>query len=193
MSNAGIVVWLTGLPASGKTTLGRALLPLLADRGFRALLVDSDDFRPVLIPEPTYSSAERDRFYEFLGFLASWLAGQGIDTVVAATAHRRLYREGVRRRVTCFAEVYVVCPAEVCRTRDPKGIYARAAQGNATRVPGLGVPYEAPEAPEATVDTTEFEPHEAAGVVMAQLDPWLRTCAQPASSLAHPTKQSLEP
>jgi adenylylsulfate kinase len=165
----GVVIWLTGRPAGGKTTLARALMPLLEQRGYRPVLIDSDHFRDILTPDPTYSAAERDWFYAVLGQLAAWLAKHDLCAIVAATAHLRAYRAQARAIAPRFMEVFVHCPLAVAQARDPKGIYALAAAGKAETVPGIGVPYEPPTTPEATVDTGRLSPTQAARSVMQQL------------------------
>lgn len=170
---AGFVVWFTGLPASGKTTLANIMKEQLAEQGVRAVVLDSDSLRLVLTPEPAYDEAEREWFYNVIAYLASFLVQDGINVLIAATAHRRRYRErarvGVRERNGRFAEVYVQCSLEACKRRDPKGIYALAASGEAKSVPGVGTDYEWPIEPEAAVDTTDSLPEEAARIVIAQL------------------------
>ena len=165
----GFVTWFTGLPASGKTTLARSTQQLLVERGIHAILVDSDDWRAILTPRPEYTEAERDWFYSVIGYLATWLANNSVNVLVAATANRRLYRDQARQQIERFAEVYVYCPLAVCRERDPKGIYDLAQEGKAGNVPGVGTVYEAPLAPEAVVDTSNSTPDEAAESVAGQL------------------------
>ena len=165
----GFVIWFTGLPASGKTTLARSTQKLLAEGGVHAVLVDSDDWRPILTPRPEYTEAERDWFYSVIAYLAVWLANNGMNVMVAATANRHLYRDQARQQIERFAEVYVDCPLAVCRQRDPKGIYTLAQAGKADSVPGVGTAYEAPLAPEAVVDTSNNTPADAAESVLRQL------------------------
>ena len=165
-----MVLWLTGLPASGKTTLAKELLRLLADRGLKAELLDADSLRSILTPRPTYTDQERDWFYETLVYLAELLSKHGIAVVVAATAHRRAYRDEARRRLSRFAEIYVQCDIETCRQRDPKDLYAAARRGDITSLPGEQVTFEAPESPEVRVDTSKLAPPEAARAVMEQLE-----------------------
>jgi adenylyl-sulfate kinase len=169
------VIWLTGLPASGKTTLAHALWRELAERSVRVVVLDSDALRAVLIPHPAYTAAERDWFYGVIIYLAEWLARSGVNVLTAATAHRRVYRQQARGKIRRFAEVYVRCALEVCRRRDPKGIYALAQSGRADSVPGMGAEYEPPIAPEAVVDTDRLTPVEAARAVLAQLDTFITT------------------
>jgi adenylylsulfate kinase len=95
-----------------------------------------------------YAPAERDWFYNRLVELAVWLVRAGEHVLIAATASRRNYRDVARTQLgPRFAEVWVRCPVEVCRVRDPKGLYGRAAAGMIHGLPGVDVPYEAPEAP----------------------------------------------
>lgn len=160
-------LWLTGLPASGKTTLARHLRARLAAMGVDCVILDSDEVRTVLTPNPTYSSEERDRFYQGLVDLAYLLTSYGVNVIIAATATWRAYREAARRILSPFAEVYVRCSIEVCRQRDPRGLYARADAGEITNLPGVGVPYEEPVNPAVTVDTEILSPDEAAERVLS--------------------------
>lgn len=166
----GFAIWLTGLPASGKTTLAHALSHLLAQRGIATQVLDSDELRRTLTPNPTYSPEEREWFYDVITFLAELLTGNRVHVLIAATASRRAFRQAARDRIACFAEVYVKCPPEVCRTRDPKGLWARADRGQITALPGAGAAYEPPALPEATVDTGRYPAEEAAHRILSQLD-----------------------
>ena len=169
-ARAGFAIWFTGLPSSGKTTLAHALSGLLRERGLAVQVLDSDELRRRLTPNPVYSEDERDWFYDTVVFLAELLTANGVNVVIAATASRRVYRQRARDRIACFAEVYVVCSPEVCRARDPKGLWERADRGEITNLPGGGASYEAPHAPEAVVDTDRHSPQAAAQRVMGQLD-----------------------
>ena len=166
---AGFAIWLTGPPASGKTTLAYALQRQLADRGLRALVLDGDELRHVLARDPLYSQAECDRFYAVVAFLAAWLTRNGANVLIAATGHRRAYREQARQQIAHFFEVFVMCPVAVCRQRDPKGLYAQALAGQVSELPGIGVPYELPLAPDAIANTGDVLPDEAARDVLAQI------------------------
>lgn len=148
MSAGGAVAWVTGLPASGKSTLGRALVERLRAAGRPAVLLDGDAVRAALSPPPGYDPPARAAFYETLGDLALLLAGEGLVAVVAATAGRRAFRDRVRARAPRFVEIWIDAPAEACAARDPKGLWARARAGGAPELPGAGAPYEPPAAPE---------------------------------------------
>lgn len=143
----GVVVWFTGLPSSGKTTLARAVQDELHARGIPCCLLDSDEVREALTPRPGYEAAGRDAFYATLGSLAALLARQGLAALVSATAHRRAYRDNARAVAPRFIEVYVDTPLAECERRDPKGLYRRARSGELSSVPGVQVAYEAPVTP----------------------------------------------
>lgn len=166
---AGFALWFTGLPSSGKSTLARAVAERLAEAGTAVQLLDSDEMRRVLTPEPTYSAEERDWFYEVLVYIARLLVENEVNVMIAATGARRRYRAAARARLPRFAEVYVACPQAVCRERDPKGLWAKADQGLITGLPGADAPYEPPAAPEARVDTGDLTVAEAATRVVNQL------------------------
>lgn len=189
---SGFVIWLTGLPAAGKTTLAHAMQAQLQARGVHTVVLDSDDLRAVLTPEPAYTAAERDWFYGVITYLAAWLARSGVNVLIAATANRAVYRKRARRQIARFAEVHVQCALDVCRRRDPKGIYALAEQGDADHVPGLGVAYEPPVNPEATVDTAVNLPAEAAraALIQLELEQFIRGTDY-ASSPSPPTRSAL--
>ncbi|NIN68804.1 MAG: adenylyl-sulfate kinase, partial [Anaerolineae bacterium] len=103
-------------------------------------------------------------------FLAELLTEHGVNVVIAATAPKRSHRRLARDRIERFAEVYLDCSEDVCRRRDPKGLWKRADEGEITRLPGVGDPYEVPEAAEARVDTAGLSPEGAALDVLAQLE-----------------------
>lgn len=166
----GFVLWLTGLPSSGKSTLARLLCDRLRDQqGLDAQLLDSDTLRRVLTPDPAYTPAERDWFYDVLVFLAGLLAANGVNVVIAATGARRAYRDAARQRLPRFAEIHVHCPVDVCRRRDPKGLWQKAQDGTISRLPGAGAPYEPPLNPDARVDTSQIGPQTAAQDILQQL------------------------
>jgi adenylylsulfate kinase len=143
----GAVVWITGLPSSGKSTLARAVAGELERARVPACTLDGDEVRNALVPSPGYSARQRADFYESLARLAALLAGQGLVVLVPATAHRRAFRDQARRLFPRFLEVWVDTALSDAMARDAKGLYASAPAGQ-NQVPGLGVEYEAPDAPD---------------------------------------------
>jgi len=162
-------VWITGLPASGKSTLARALKAQLAARGVNAAVLESDALRLVMFDQPRYGPQERDAFYRLLCYLGALLTEHGVPVIFDATANRREYRDRARRQIPRFLEVYVDCPLETCMARDPKGIYRQAREGAAANVPGLQAAYEPPEAPDVLVHGDTESPDSAAARVIAKL------------------------
>jgi len=151
----GAIVWFTGLPSSGKTTLAHRAQARLAAAGRPAVVLDSDELRDVLDAH-SYAPGDRDRFYRAVAALAALIARQGVVALVAATAPRRTDRERARDEIggslapLPFIEVWVDTPLAECEARDPKGLYAQARRGAADQLPGVGVAYEAPVSPEVT-------------------------------------------
>ncbi len=165
----GFALYLTGLPASGKTTLAHALREMLSQRGISVQILDSDEMRRVFTPHPTYSPEERDWFYEVLTFIAGLLVDNGVNVIIAATAPRLSHRQAVRARIERFAEVYVSCPPAICRQRDAKGLWQRADSGEIETLPGAGAPYETPASPEIVANTAELSVRQAARRVIDQM------------------------
>lgn len=152
----GPIAWVTGLPASGKSTFAVRLRDRLRAAGRAALVLDGDAVRAALAPPPGYDEAGRAAFYETLGNLALTLAREdpALAVIVAATGHRRAFRDRVRAPAARFVEILVDTPAELCAARDPKGLWARAAAGGLA-LPGAGVAFERPLAPEVVASGGE--------------------------------------
>lgn len=160
-----IAIWLTGLPASGKSTIAVALKPKLQEIGSVEVL-ESDTVRRILTPHPTYSEAERDLFYRALAFMGAKLVSHGVTVIFDATANKRAHRDFARSMIPRFIEVAVECPLELAMQRDYKGTYQRGQRGESVSVPGLQEPYEAPINPEVRVDTTKVKASEAAAIIL---------------------------
>jgi adenylylsulfate kinase len=146
--SAGLVVFVTGLPSAGKSTFAERAFAALRKRGVPTCLLDGDAVRASLVPKPGYSARERGEFYETLAKLAALVAEQGLVVLVAATAHRREFRERARALAPAFIEVFLETPLEECKLRDTKGLYAAAEDGGAHDVPGADAAYEPPLAPD---------------------------------------------
>jgi len=164
----GFAVWISGLPASGKSSITRELVGKLNEQGVLPAVLGSDALRSILTQEPTYSLEERDRFYLQMAQIGEMLCRQGIPVIFDATANRREYRDHARSRIISFLEVIVECPLELCRKRDPKGIYAAAEQGKAVNVPGVQAPFEPPLQPDIVVHGRE-DPRISADIIFRVL------------------------
>jgi len=186
------VIWITGLPGSGKSALARATAGELRAGGDAVVVLELDEIRKVITPAPTYGDIERDVVYRALVYMAGALLSSGTPVIIDATAHRRDWRDLARRQIPRFAEVQLVCPLELCREREgqrttghaPRGIYARAGTPGAL-VPGVDVPYELARAPELTIDTG-LENASAAARRVVTLARRLAAPARPAPTSASP-------
>ncbi|MDP9132936.1 MAG: adenylyl-sulfate kinase [Nitrospirota bacterium] len=167
MTHAPFALWITGLPASGKSSIVARLTPKLAAQGLSAEVLESDVLRRILTPSPTYSIEERDLFYRALVFMGSRLLAHGVHVIFDATASRRVYREFAKTLMPQMLEVSIECPLEVCMERDKKGTYRRGLEGTSSTVPGLQVPYEAPLSPDLAIDTTVVLPDATAEQIQA--------------------------
>ncbi|MCX5745160.1 MAG: adenylyl-sulfate kinase, partial [Proteobacteria bacterium] len=126
----GVVVWFTGLPSSGKSTLAQLVRDALAPR--TSVVLDSDELREILgATSGSYGASARDAFYRTLAGLAAMIARQGLIALVAATAPRRDHRATARTLAPAFVEVHVRTPLATCEGRDVKDLYARARAGDA--------------------------------------------------------------
>ena len=169
----GFAVWITGLPASGKSSITRELVKKLDARGVRVVVLESDEMRKILTPEPTYSEKEREYFYRALVLIGEMITRNGMNVIFDATANQRAYRDRARSLIQKFVEVYVDCPLEVCMKRDPKGIYRSAASGKAATVPGMQASYEPPLQPEVTLNCQD-PPEVGADLIVLKLSPLIR-------------------
>ncbi len=154
-TQSGFAIWITGMPASGKSSVTRELVRMMEGHRLSLVVLESDVMRTILTPHATYEDSERDWFYKTLASLGSVITKNGVNVIFDATANRRAYRDHARSLIPRFIEVYIRCPLEVCIKRDPKGIYRNAARGKASTVPGLQSAYEPPENAELVLDCRE--------------------------------------
>jgi len=149
------VLWLTGLPASGKTTLAEGLHTALAQRGHPVEVLDGDQIREGLSNDLGFSPADRRRQAQRVAFVAKLLARNGVAVIVPLISPYRDVRDAARAQIDRFVEVWVRCPIEECVRRDPKGLYAKALRGELPDFTGVSAPYEEPDHAEVVVDTAE--------------------------------------
>jgi adenylylsulfate kinase len=150
------VIWLTGLPGSGKTTIAKALHPKLKESGFKVELLDGDIVRKELSPELGFTKQDREIHARRVVYLCKLLSRNGIISIVCLISPYREFRRYARSEISMnnnFYEVYVKCSLETCIRRDPKGLYKKALAGEIKDLTGLQDPYEEPEKPELIVNT----------------------------------------
>ncbi|HTB01721.1 MAG TPA: adenylyl-sulfate kinase [Bradyrhizobium sp.] len=160
--HAGAVLWLTGLPASGKSTLARALERRLFGNGGSPVLLDGDTLRAGLNSDLGFTAFDRSENIRRLAEVATHLARNGHIAIVAAVSPAREDRAAARRIADqAFREIYIATPAEVCESRDPKGHYAKARAGSLHAYTGIGNDYQPPAEAELTIDTSRRSVAEA--------------------------------
>jgi adenylylsulfate kinase len=162
-------IWVTGLPASGKSSLTAALKEQLRARGVDVAVLESDTLRKTFTPNPRYDEEERNTFYQQLADVGALLTAQGVPVIFDATANKRAYRDRARHQIARFLEIYVDCPLATRMARDPKGVYRQAQGSPAAKAPGLQTAYEAPETPDLVMNCDAESPEAAAGRVVALL------------------------
>ncbi|MCB1414155.1 MAG: adenylyl-sulfate kinase [Xanthobacteraceae bacterium] len=166
----GAVLWFTGLPGAGKSTLARALERRLFENGGSPVLLDGDTLRAGLNGDLGFSARDRAENIRRLAEVATHLARNGHIAIVAAVSPALEDRAAARRIAgTAFREIYVSTPAEVCEERDPKGHYAKARAGQLKGFTGIGNDYEAPPASELTIDTSASDIGEAVDTIQEML------------------------
>lgn len=149
-------IWLTGLSASGKTTLATGLEALLVAEGRSVFRLDGDVLRAGLNKDLDFSTAGRSEAIRRAAEVARLMNAAGV--VVIAALISPLHADRLMARsiigVSRFCEVYVSTPLAVCEARDPKGLYRRARAGEIKEFTGISAPYEAPSAPHCNLDTS---------------------------------------
>ena len=164
----GVVIWFTGVPASGKSTVAREVEKGLRERGLPLENLDADQVRANLSPNLGYTEKARDENTKRLAWMAQMLSKYGVNVLVAAVSPLRRYRDRAREWCPHFMEVQLLCPLAVCQQRDPQGLYARAARGEVNDIAGMHQPYEEARSPEVLIHTDRCTPQEAANEVITK-------------------------
>lgn len=156
--NGPATVWFTGLSGSGKSTLAFALEKALIERGVATYVLDGDNVRHGLGADLGFSAEDRAENIRRIGHVCRLFYDAGLVVLTAFISPYRADRELVRQLHPDggFIEVFVDTPIEVCEARDVKGLYAKARSGEISEFSGVSAPYEAPQSPELTVDTSSL-------------------------------------
>ncbi|MCU7845903.1 MAG: adenylyl-sulfate kinase [Candidatus Thiodiazotropha sp. (ex Monitilora ramsayi)] len=156
-SQRPLVIWFTGLSASGKSTIAGALEQILTRQNYHTYLLDGDNVRHGLCNDLGFSDGDRQENIRRVGEVAKLMADAGLITLAAFISPFRADRRLVRKILPegQFIEVFVDAPLNVCQDRDPKGLYAKAARGEIKQFTGIDSPYEVPEKPEVHIRAGE--------------------------------------
>ena len=163
------MVWLTGLPGSGKTTIARELEPELKKRGWCVEVLDGDEIRQNLSKGLGFSREDREIHLKRVTYVAKLLSRNGVAVIAAFISPYRNIREYARRETTNFLEVYVKCSVEGCARRDPKGLYKKASAGEIKDLTGPQDLYEEPTKPDLVIDTERLTVQQSVDSVLAML------------------------
>jgi adenylylsulfate kinase len=167
-----VLLWLTGLSGSGKSTLAQALERVFYERGLSAYVLDGDNIRYGLSGDLGFSPADRAENIRRIGEVAKLFVDAGVILLCAFVSPYRADRDRLRAAMASgdFVEIHVFASLATCRTRDPKGLYQKAAAGEIADLTGVGSPYEPPEHPELVLDTERQELSESVAHVLGFLE-----------------------
>jgi len=173
MGQTGVIVWLTGLSGSGKTTISRILDNSLHVRGMRSYVLDGDRLRKGLCRDLGFSAADRIENVRRAGEVACLLAEAGLFVICAlispfeserAEVRAKAQRAGIR-----FIEVYVNASLQVCEGRDPKGLYRLAREGKIPDFTGIDSPYQPPPSPEVELDSAGADADSCVKILLGEI------------------------
>jgi bifunctional enzyme CysN/CysC len=167
-----VCLWLTGLPASGKSTIANLLEKRMFAMGRHTYTLDGDNVRHGLSRDLGFSEADRVENIRRATEVARLLVDAGLVVIVSFISPYRAEREIARSRFETgeFLEVFVDTPLEECERRDPKGLYAKARRRELINFTGIDSDYESPIAPEIRLDTLAQSPGECVDHILSALD-----------------------
>jgi len=170
-----LTLWFVGLPSSGKSTIAKLVESRLRELGLKIENLDADDLRSNLHPDLGFTKEERGTNNRRIAFISQLLNKNDVGVIVAAVAPFKEYRRKARELVEeegRFFLIYVDCPVEVCKKRDPKGLYEKAEQGIIPNFTGISHPFEEPgeEEYDIRIDSTQLTPERAAEKVLSHLE-----------------------
>lgn len=172
LNQKGVVVWMTGLSASGKSTIACILEQLLLHKGKAAYRLDGDNIRMGLNKNLGFSAEDRTENIRRIGEVAKLFADAGVIAITSFISPYRKDRDAARALLPAgeFIEVYVNVSLATAEQRDPKGLYKKARAGQLKGFTGIDDPYEAPETAEIVIDTEKLDAESAAKLILADLE-----------------------
>ena len=172
LKQKGVLVWLTGLPSSGKSTIAFTVEHALVERGRLAYVLDGDNVRHGLNKNLGFSAEDRAENIRRIGEVGKLFADSGAITLSSFVSPYSADRDAVRALMEegDFLEVFIDTPIELCEERDPKGLYAKARTGEIPNFTGVSDPYEPPTRAELVIETASCSAEEAAGAIIGMLE-----------------------
>lgn len=170
---SGVTIWLTGLSASGKSTIACALEQFLLHHGVPAYRLDGDNIRFGLNKDLGFSEADRNENIRRISEVSKLFADSTTVAITSFISPYKADRDNARKlheeAGLPFVEVFVDVPLEIAEQRDPKGLYKKARQGIIKDFTGISAPYEAPESPEIHLHTDKSSVEESAKIIIDYL------------------------
>lgn len=169
MEHEGFVLWFTGLPCSGKTSVADEVAKILKAKDMKVERLDGDVVRKSLTRDLGFSKEDRDKNIERVTFVSMILSRNGVAVLPAFVSPYIGARDNARNECTNFIEVYVKCSVEECEKRDVKGMYKKAREGIIKDFTGVDDPYEEPPNPELVIETDKETIEESTQKVIEKL------------------------
>jgi adenylylsulfate kinase len=172
LTQKGVLLWFTGLSASGKSTIAYTLEHALVQRGHLAYVLDGDNIRHGLNKNLGFSADDRKENIRRIAEVGKLFVDAGVVTMTSFISPYRADRDAARATLGegNFFEVFCDTPIDVCEQRDPKGLYKKARAGELKGFTGIDDPYEAPLKPELVLDASKVKPEEAAVMLIELLE-----------------------
>lgn len=176
LGQKGLMVWFTGLSGSGKSTLAVALERELHQRGLLCRILDGDNIRSGINNNLGFSAADREENIRRIAEVGKLFVDTGIITLAAFISPDEKMRQMAASIIGNgdFLEVYVNTPIEACEKRDVKGLYARARKGEIKNFTGVSAPFEAPENPDISIDTSVTSLEESVQALLSIILPKIK-------------------
>ena len=173
LGQRGIMIWFTGLSGSGKSTVAIALERELQKRGLLCRILDGDNIRSGINNNLGFSAEDRVENIRRIAEIGKLFVDTGIITLAAFISPNNDIREMAARIIgkEDFMEIYVSTPLEECERRDVKGLYAKARRGEIRNFTGISAPFEAPEHPALSLDTSVLSVEESVNQLLALILP----------------------
>lgn len=162
-------IWITGLPASGKTTIAGLVQNHLKEKNIPTIILDGDEIRKTVSKDLGFSPEDRKEHNRRVIEIAKLLVKNGITTIIPLISPYRETREQARKEIPNFIEVYTKASLDTCIKRDPKGLYQKAQKGEIQNMTGIQSPYEEPLHPEIILDTEKNTPQECLDKIISYL------------------------
>ena len=172
LKQRGVLLWLTGLPSSGKSTIAYTVEHALANRGHLAYVLDGDNIRFGLNGNLGFSAEDRTENIRRIGEVGKLFVDGGFLTLASFVSPYSEDRDAVRGLMGegDFVEIFIDTAVEICEERDPKGLYKKARTGEIPNFTGFSDPYEVPEKPEMIIKTANWTAEEAAVLIIEMLE-----------------------